>query len=140
MKYQSLLKSPLSTVSFESDVNKWQSKCCVNYNDTIYALSKWTGPKRTRTYPLANVYDTLSSCAGKTITIIPIVKDEGADSQNMDYLQWDSVQLMSLLNVYVVLAYYNDAVKNNRDNQKPNRITKQKLDSDFVKNQIKELS
>ena len=140
MRYESFLKSPLLTVSFDTNVNDWQSKCCVKDNDMVYAVSKWTGPKRTRTYPFASVYDTLSACGGKTIAIIPIVKDEGADSQNMDYLQWDTVQLMSLLNVYVILAYYTDAQKNRRDIQKPNRITKQRLNSDFVKTQIKELS
>ena len=140
MKYQSFLKSPLSTVSLHSDVNQWPQKCCVKDNDIVYAVSKWKGPKRTRTYPFANVYDTLSSCGGKTVTIIPIVKDEGADSQNMDYLQWDTIQLMSLLNVYVILAYYIDAEPNLRDAKKPNRITNQKLDSAFVKAQIQELS
>lgn len=75
MRYQSFLKVLLPTVSFDSDVNDWQSKCCVKDNDTIYAVSKWTGPKRSRTYPLAGVYDTLSVCGGKTITIIPIVKE-----------------------------------------------------------------
>lgn len=140
MRYQSFLKSPLLTVSFDTNVNDWQSRCCVKDNDTVYAVSKWTGPKRTRTYPFASVYDTLAACGGKTITTIPIVKDEGADSQNMDYLQWDTVQLMSLLNVYVILAYYTDAQKNYRDTQKPNRITNQRLDSDFVKTQIRELS
>jgi len=140
MRYESFLKSPLLTVSFDTDVNDWQSKCCVKDKDTIYAVSKWTGPKRTRTYPFASVYDTLSACGGKTVTSIPIVKDEGADSQNMDYLQWDTVQLMSLLNVYVILVYYTDAQKNCRDTQKLNRITNQQLDSDFVKTQIKELS
>jgi hypothetical protein len=140
MRYQSFLKSPLPTVPFDSDVNDWQSKCCVKDNDMVSAVSKWTGPKRTRTYPFAGVYDTLSACGGKTITIIPIVKDEGADSQNMDYLQWDTVQLMSLLNVYVILAYYKDAQKNYRNPHKPNRITSQQLDSDFIKTRIKELS
>ena len=140
MEYQSFLKSPLPTISFDFDVNDWQSKCCVKDHNTVYAVSKWTGPKRTRTYPFANVYDTLAACGGKTITIIPIVKDEGADSQNMDYLQWDTIQLMSLLNVYAILVYYIDAQKNCRDPQKPHRITKQQLDSDFVKIQIKELS
>lgn len=140
MRYRSFLKSPLLTVSFDTEVNNWRSKCCVKDKDMIYAVSKWTGPKRTRTYPFASVCDTLSACGGKNIAIIPIVKDEGADSQNMDYLQWDTVQLMSLLNVHVILAYYTDAQKNHRDAQKPNRITKQLLDSDFVKTQIRELS
>lgn len=140
LKYKSYLKSPLSTVSIHTDVNQWPQKCCVKDNSIVYAVSKWKGPKRTRTYPFANVYDTLSSCGGKTVTIIPIVKDEGADSQNMDYLQWDTIQLMSLLNVYVILAYYIDAEPNLRDAQKPNRITNQKLDSGLVKAQIEELS
>lgn len=104
-----------------------------------FSVSKWKGPKRTRTYPYAYVYDTLASPSGKALTIIPLVKDEGADTQNMDYLQWDTIQMMSLLNVYVILAYYNDAERNLRDSQKPNRITRQILDSQFVKSQIDRL-
>jgi len=38
------------------------------------ALSWWVSAKRTRSYPYARVYDSLSF-AGKKITIIPIVKD-----------------------------------------------------------------
>lgn len=140
MRYQSFLKSPLSVVSFDSEVNAWPSKCYVKDEQLVYAVSKWTGPKRTRTYPLANVYDTLAACGGKTVAIIPLVKDEGADSQNMDYLQWDTLQLMSLLNVYVILAYYRDAQPNRRDAHKPNRITKQQFDSASIKTKIKELS
>ncbi|MDW8106684.1 MAG: hypothetical protein RMK45_04290 [Armatimonadota bacterium] len=59
------------------DINTARSACKVRLpNGTEIALSKWTGPKRTRTYPLARVYDTYSH-GGKIITVIPIIKDEG---------------------------------------------------------------
>ncbi len=74
------------------------------------AVSWWVSPKRTRSYPYARVYDTLSF-AGKKATIIPVVKDEGKDGDR-DFLQWDTISLMSLLGVYVILGYYAGASKN----------------------------
>ncbi|HRR17832.1 MAG TPA: hypothetical protein P5332_02090 [Ignavibacteriales bacterium] len=59
------------------------------------ALSWWVSAKRTRSYPYARVYDTLSF-KGKKITIIPIFKDEGKEGDR-DFLQWDTISLMSLL-------------------------------------------
>ena len=121
------------------DVNAWAAKCCINYENCTYAVSKWVSPKRTRSYPYSRVYDTLSTCGGKVITIIPIIKDEGLDG-DMDYLQWDTISLMSLLNVYVIIAYYNEADKNDRKGRKPNKITNQRLDSNYVISKISELN
>lgn len=73
--------------------------------------------------------------ASKIATIIPIFKDEGADGE-MDYLQWDSVSLMSLLNVYVILGFYDKAEKNPRI---ANKITAQKFNNDFIKSQLNAL-
>ncbi len=67
-------------------------------------VSWWVSPKRTRSYPYARVYDSLAF-SGKRVTIIPIFKDEGKDGDR-DFLQWDTVSLMSLLGVYVVISYY----------------------------------
>ena len=53
-------------------------------------------------------YNTLSN--GKKITVIPVVKDEGFDGDR-DFIQWDTISLMSLLDVYVILAYYSVAEK-----------------------------
>ncbi len=122
-----------------SDVNNWRPRCCIKHENCTYAVSKWVSPKRTRSYPYSRVYDTLGTCGGKIITIIPIIKDEGFDG-DMDYLQWDTVSLMSLLNVYVIICYYVDADKNNRQGRKPNKITNQKLDPDYIISKINELN
>jgi hypothetical protein len=76
------------------------------------ALSWWVSPKRTRSYPYARVYDTLAF-QGKKATIIPLVKDEGKDGDR-DFLQWDTVSLMSLLGVYAIISYYATAEPSSR--------------------------
>lgn len=140
LSYESFLQKELPIFSFDSDVNTWSASCAVKQGDSIYAVSKWLSPKRTRSYPYARVYETLSRLNTK-ITIIPIVKDEGKDGER-DYLQWDTVSLMSLLNVYVILAYYVDAERSKRPRsyEKPDKITNQKLNDEFIKRKINELS
>lgn len=103
------------------------------YNKTV-AVSKWVSPKRTRSYPGARVYNMLNH-SGKKITIIPFVKDEGANGDR-DFIQWDTISLMSLLGVYVIIAYYSSAVKNIRYS---NKITAQKFDAQFILAEIEEL-
>lgn len=98
------------------------------------ALSWWVSAKRTRSYPYARVYDLLSF-TGKKVTIIPIIKDEGKDGVR-DFLQWDTVSLMSLLGVYVIIAYYSDATQSSRYGKK---ITKQRFDISYLKSQITKL-
>jgi hypothetical protein len=66
------------------------------------AVSKWVSPKRTRSYPYERVYNTLT--IPKRVTVIPVVKDEGA-AGDRDFLQWDTISLMSLLEVFVIPAY-----------------------------------
>lgn len=51
-------------------------------------------------------------------------------------MQWDTISLMSLLGVYVVIAYYNDATQSSRYDKK---ITEQRFDINYLKNQIKKL-
>lgn len=103
-------------------------------NGNTIAVSWWVSPKRTRSYPYTRVYDTLYF-PGKKITIIPIFKDEGADGDR-DFLQWDTVSLMSLLGVYVIIGYYTSASRN--PNYK-NKITDQRFDIEFLKWQINEI-
>jgi hypothetical protein len=98
------------------------------------AISWWVSAKRTRSYPYARVYDTLGF-SGKKITIIPVVKDEGKEGDR-DFLQWDTVSLMSLLGVYVIVAYYNHAERSTRYRHK---ITNQRFDIDYIKEQIKNI-
>ena len=98
------------------------------------ALSWWVSAKRTRSYPYARVYDSLA-LTGKKVTIIPIFKDEGIEGDR-DFLQWDTISLMSLLDVYVIVAYYNDAIKSSRYEKK---ITKQRFDTKHLNEQINKL-
>lgn len=98
------------------------------------AISWWVSAKRTRSYPYARVYDTLGF-AGKKITIIPIVKDEGKEGDR-DFLQWDTISLMSLLGVYVIIAYYSEAERSGRYKQK---ITKQRFDVDYIKEKLEKI-
>lgn len=53
-----------------------------------------------------------------------------------DFLQWDTISLLSLLDVHVVLAYYSEAEKNTRRND---QITSQKLDNTYVLSRLKEV-
>ncbi|MEJ5352464.1 MAG: hypothetical protein WHS65_12820 [Melioribacteraceae bacterium] len=99
--------------------------------DIKIAVSWWASPKRTRSYPYARVYDSLNF-HGKKITIIPAIKDEGLDGDR-DFLQWDSVSLMSLLGIYVIISYYNSATKNFRYQ---NKITNQKFDILHINEEI----
>src|SRR3989338_12324 len=71
----------------------------------------------------------------KKITIIPIFKDEGKEGDR-DFLQWDTISLMSLLGINVIIAYYCEAVQSSRYEQK---ITKQRFDVNYLKEQIKKL-
>lgn len=132
--YKKIWREDLKTFDLNSkniDINDLPSKCNIQINNKIISLSKWVSPKRTRSYPYARVYDSFDSYGGKVATIIPIIKDEGIDG-DMDYLQWDTISLMSLLNVYVILGFYEDAEKNIRNANKPNKITNQKLKSNFI--------
>ncbi|MGQ9848115.1 MAG: hypothetical protein ACUVQP_11545 [Bacteroidales bacterium] len=98
------------------------------------ALSWWVSAKRTRSYPYARVYDSLSF-QGKKATIIPIMKDEGKEGDR-DFLQWDTISLMSLLGVYTIISYYSNAEKSSRYTQK---ITNQRFDITHIKGEITSL-
>src|SRR3989338_2293348 len=105
----------------------------VNEKNKI-AVSWWVSAKRTRSYPYARVYDSLKF-AGKRVTIIPVVKDEGKEGDR-DFLQWDTISLMSLLGVYVIIAYYSDAERSTRYRHK---ITNQRFEIDYIRGQIKNI-
>jgi len=123
-EFSELEKALASSASFILQINK----------ENKVAISWWVSAKRTRSYPYARVYDTLGFF-GKKITIIPIVKDEGKEGDR-DFLQWDTVSLMSLLGIYVIIAYYNEAEPSKRYK---NKITNQRFDINYVKEQIKNI-
>ncbi|PIS39311.1 MAG: hypothetical protein COT33_02615 [Candidatus Nealsonbacteria bacterium CG08_land_8_20_14_0_20_38_20] len=121
------LEEAISCASFILKINE----------ENQIAISRWVSAKRTRSYPYARVYDTLGF-SGKKITIIPIVKDEGKKGDR-DFLQWDTVSLMSLLGVYVIIAYYVDAEPSKKEKYKTSKITEQRFDIPYIKQEIKKL-
>lgn len=135
IKYEVCCYSQLNIIDFqELDINLMPSNCIITRDNFNYGISKWVSPKRTRSYPFERVYNTLY--LSKKITIIPIIKDEGL-AGDQDFIQWDTISLMSLLDVYVILAYYQRADKHRT---KANKITNQKFDSDYVREKITEIS
>jgi len=134
IKYKVLLSEDLQTVDINKfNINKVPSSCLLKDGKSSFAISKWVSPKRTRSYPYERVYNTLNT--SKKITVIPIIKDEGFDGDR-DFLQWDTVSLMSLLDVFVIFAYYDKATKNYNYE---NKITDFQFDNNYVLFKIKEI-
>jgi len=135
VRYQAYLADDLISYDFtEFDVNHVKSYGSINHPNGRIAYSKWTSPKRTRTYPFARLYNTYN--APKILTIIPVMKDEGLDG-DLDKIQYSTISWMNLLNVYIVLAYYEKADKNRSLKQNArNKLTNQKLNTASVNEQI----
>lgn len=136
--YQTFLQDSLETVSLNDfDVNQAKPYGLIRFDSTEIAFSKWVSPKRTRSYPFARIYNTYNS--NKVITIIPVIKDEGKDGDR-DRIQYSTISWMNLLNIYIVLAYYESAEKSQKKGQvSKNKLTNQKFNNDFVKEQIQEI-
>jgi len=131
IKYKVLFANKLKEINIKGfDINEMPSVCLLNNNKNTIAISKWVSPKRTRSYPYERIYNTLN--ISKKITVIPIVKDEGQEGDR-DFLQWDTVSLMSLLDVFVIFAYYSNAEK------AKNKITNQQFDNKYILSKIKEI-
>ncbi|MCP5495116.1 MAG: hypothetical protein H7A23_11225 [Leptospiraceae bacterium] len=134
IEYKIHVKDELKTFNLKNfDINELPASFVLNEGTSTYAISKWVSPKRTRSYPYERVYNTLNFA--KKITIIPIVKDEGFEGDR-DFIQWDTISLMSLLDVYVILAYYDKAEKHKTRN---NKITNQCFNNEYIKTKINEI-
>ena len=137
ISYHPLLCKKLNTWPLANikEVLTKEASFILNLNNTNkMAISWWVSSKRTRSYPYARVYDTLGFI-GKKVTIIPVIKDEGKEGDR-DFLQWDTISLMSLLGIYVIISYYKDA---SRSLRYKNKITKQVFDIDHIKDNIAQL-
>ena len=133
--YKQFVQDPLRESKLENfDINKSAGAFILSNGAERIAVSRWISPKRTRSYPYERVYDTLAH-GGRKATIIPVVKDEGAGGER-DFLQWDTISLLSLLDVHLVLAYYDSAEKNT---ERPDQITRQKLDNAYVAARLNEI-
>lgn len=77
LKYKILLSDDLKEIDVEYlDINEMPSACLLTDDTHVFSVSKWVSPKRTRSCPFERVFNTLN--VSKKITVIPIVKDEGA--------------------------------------------------------------
>jgi VWFA-related protein len=135
VNYKQVVNDALREFKLENfDVNRAPGAFFLSSGAEKIAVSRWISPKRTRSYPYERVYDTLAF-SGKKATIIPVVKDEGLGGDR-DFLQWDTVSLLSLLDVHVILAYYDSAEKNARRND---QITAQKFDNNYILSRLNEV-
>ncbi len=135
VNYKQFAGDHLRTYNFENfDVNKATGAFLLDNDNEKIAVSRWISPKRTRSYPYERVYDTLAQ-TGKKATIIPVVKDEGLGGER-DFLQWDTISLLSLLDVHFIPAYYSEAAKNLKRND---QITAQKLDNNYISAKLTEI-
>lgn len=138
LSYRTYLNDNLKENSIDNfDINRASSYGLINSPTAAIAYSKWVSPKRTRSYPFARIYNTYNS--SKVITIIPVIKDEGKDGDR-DIIQYSTISWMNLLNIYIVLAYYQTADKSRKNKQIDNdKLGNQKFDSSFVNFQIEEI-
>ena len=136
IKYKKVINKELKKFNINDNfnINIASGSFIINVNDNNFAVSKWVSPKRTRSYPYERVYDTFDF--KNKIAVIPVIKDEGLDGDR-DFLQWDTICLMNLLDIYIIFAYYDNAEKNNSYD---NKITNQCFDNDFIIAKIKEIS
>ena len=120
------------------DVNQAQAYGLIDLgaSGNNLAFSKWVSPKRTRSYPFARIYNTFHFNT-KKVTIIPIIKDEGAGTQNNDRINFITFSWMNLLNIYIILAWYEEA---ERKPSTTDRITNQILNAESVREKLLEVS
>jgi hypothetical protein len=139
VQYKAFLAGNLQPYIFEDfDINIVPPSGKILFPDGEFAYSKWVSPKRTRSYPFERLYNTFNSPT--RLTIIPVIKDEGLNG-DLDRIQYSTISWMNLLNIYIVLAYYDKAVKNIRPLQlAKNKITRQEFNTSSVNEQILRLS
>lgn len=139
VQYKAFLTEALPEYTREEfDANSARPFGKIIFPNGEFAYSKWVSPKRTRSYPFERLYNTFNSLM--RLTIIPVLKDEGLDG-DLDRIQYSTISWMNLLNIYIVLAYYDKATKNNRPLQRSrNKISNQQFNAGIIDEQISEIS
>ena len=133
--YKQFANQPLKEFAFENfDVNRAPPAFIVGDGKTRLAASRWVSPKRTRSYPYERVYNTLTN--QKRVAVIPVLKDEGKNGER-DFLAWDTISLLNLLEVHAVLSYYDRATKSPR---RTDSLIDQQFDNNFVVAKLKEVA
>ncbi len=118
----------------EFDVNRAKTTGIVQFDaDTSLGYARWTAPKRTRTDALPRTYSVYH--LPRKAVIIPAIKDEGYQTNN-DHINFITYAWMNLANIYIILAWYEDAEAHPT---KALRITQQTLNNHFVWERLAEL-
>jgi hypothetical protein len=134
------LKEQLEEYKFNNfDINNSKSFGIISFpNKNRIAYSQWVTPKRTRSFPFSRIYSTYSF-SGKKVTVIPVIKDEGlgerSNSSNNDRINFITLSWMNLANIFVILAYYDNAEKKSEY-----RITNQKMNNKHINNYLDKIS
>lgn len=124
-------------MNFDINVASTSGLIQVPSGEGAIGYSKWVSPKRSRSFPFERMYNTLN--APKIVTIIPILKDEGADGEP-DRIGYMTFSWMNLLNIYIVLGYYASAEKSKKPGQQSRqKLSEQMFDAAFVHSQIQEI-
>ncbi len=139
VQYKAFLTEDLPHYEYKDfDINTVEPSGKIHLPEGEFAFSKWVTPKRTRSYPFERLYNTINS--PMRLTIIPIIKDEGLDG-DLDRIQYSTISWMNLLNIYIVLAYYDKASKNKHPLQfSKNKITSQEFNTTIVNEQLLKIS
>lgn len=136
VRYEAHLAESLREYTLDDfDINEAKSYGVIKSSEAQMGFSKWVSPKRTRSYPFERIYNTFN--CSKSITVIPVIKDEGRDG-DLDKIQFSTISWMNLLNVYIVLGYYETASKNRSSSQSHReKLTKQLFNATFINEQIR---
>lgn len=139
VRYRAFLADELPSYDHATfDINNAATSGKILLANGEFAYSKWVSPKRTRSYPFERIYNTYNSPV--RLTVIPVLKDEGLDG-DLDRIQYSTISWMNLLNIYIVLGYYDRATKNNRPLQiAKNKISNQLFNQNAVNEQIEKIS
>lgn len=123
----------LKRVGFDHfDINAAPTSGIIEFkDDTSLGLSWWKTPKPSRTHPSARIYNTYG--LPKIATVIPVIKDEGKGTKNNDRINFMTFSRMNLMNVYIVLAWYESAVPKGNSR---NKIEGHRFNSKFVGDRI----
>jgi hypothetical protein len=135
VSYQPCLSPKLTEYDFDDfDINAAKGYGIVHVGGNALGYSKWVSPKRTRSYPYARIYDTYH--LPKRVTVIPVIKDEGIRGDN-DRINVITLSLMNLLNIFVILVWYEDARPHlTRDG----KVTNQLMPVQYVRDKLEEIN
>ena len=138
VSYKAHLTEPLKVYDIDTfDINESKPYGIIKTINAEIGYSKWVSPKRTRTYPFERIYNTYN--LSKSLTVIPVIKDEGKDG-DMDKIQFSTVSWMNLLNIYIVIAYYEKAEKNfSPAQQNRQKLTHQRMNNLLARQQIEKI-